>query len=175
MWLLWSRALYYLCFCCLFRPLRPPSGWKKINKKKYRKRQTFPTPWGVVPENHFTDKRAENEEWKWFFNVDFSNRFRLIGVLALSFFPHTQTHIHTHTLPALSLPCILYLKQVILTYTKIFTHPLTPNTNTEKTKTQLQMANRRQAQKRSKRNGSKLNKKRIILNNAVKENRKLKT
>lgn len=54
-----------------------------------------PPPCGVVPENHSTGQS------EWFFSVDFSNRFRLIGVLALSFFPHA--HLHPHTLPALSL------------------------------------------------------------------------
>lgn len=97
MWLLWLRALYYLCFCCLFRPFSSSTHththvhilWAK------GKTQQFPTPCGVVPENHSTGQS------EWFFSVDFSNRFRLIGVLALSFFPHTPTP--THTLPALSL------------------------------------------------------------------------
>lgn len=107
MWLLWLRALYYLCFCCLFRPF---SSSTVAHKRKGKHNFRLPPACGVVPENHF---RAQSE---WFFSVDFSNRFRLIGVFSLILLSHTHIRTHSHTATPTHthcqhyLSCILYLK-----------------------------------------------------------------
>lgn len=94
--------------------LLPLSSFFVLHCGAQKKRQTqFPNPpaCGVVPENH---SRTQSE---WFFSVDFSNRFRLIGVFSLillsththtSVHAHTQPHPHTHTLPALSLVYFIF-------------------------------------------------------------------
>lgn len=114
MWLLWLRALYYLCFCCLFRPF---SSSTHTHTRTYavdkRQKTTISDPRGVVPENHSTGQS------EWFFSVDFSNRFRLIGVLALSFFPRTlkHPHPHTHTHTASTISRVLFIFKASHTHT----------------------------------------------------------